>query len=77
MNARNAWPVLVTPSLYLLSEEQRNFLMKVSLYQQEHSCEVCKEVSLKCSIIKNHIGSSKHIKMMEGMKNRKGKDADI
>ena len=35
------------------------------------------EVSLKRSTIKNHISSSKHSKMKESLKDKRGKDEDI
>ena len=34
-------------------------------------------MSLRRSIIKNHIRSSKHSKMKESLKEKKGKDEDI
>ena len=41
-------------------------------------CDACRqEVSLRRSIIKNHIRSSKHSKMKESLKEKKGKDEDI
>ena len=41
-------------------------------------CEACRqEVSLRSNIIKNHIGSSRHTKMKDGLKARRGKDEDI
>ena len=41
-------------------------------------CEACREeVGLKCNIVKNHIGSTKHAKMKLSVTNRKGKDEDI
>ena len=41
-------------------------------------CDTCRqEVSLRRSIIKNHISSSKHSKMKDSLKERKEKNADI
>ena len=41
-------------------------------------CDACRqEVSLRCSIIKTHIVSSKHFKMKGSLKERRDKDEDI
>ena len=41
-------------------------------------CEACRqEVSLRRSIVKNHIASSRHLKMKDSLQERKGRDVDI
>ena len=41
-------------------------------------CEACRqEVSLRRCIVKNHIASSRHLKMKDSLKERKGRDVDI
>ena len=41
-------------------------------------CEACRqEVSLRHCIVKNHIASSRHLKMKDSLQERKGRDVDI